>query len=135
MSDTETQVQLVQLKEIGQIALTVTDLERAKAFYKDALGMSLLFDAGTMVFFQIGTVRLMIGLPDPDAVDAPKSGGSTILYFKVDDIKSTHQSLQKAGVNFTHEPHLVAKMPDHELWMAFLKDPDENLLALMSEVR
>jgi hypothetical protein len=26
-------------------------------------------------------------------------------------------------------------LPDHELWMAFFRDPDENLLALMSEVR
>ena len=129
MSDSNGTMTAVQLNELGQIALTVNDLPRAKEFYKDALGMTLLFDAGKMAFFQCGTVRLMIGLPE---ADAPRGG--TILYFKVQDLNATFEALKKAGVAFTQDPHVVAKMPNYELSVAFFKDPDENVLALMSEV-
>jgi methylmalonyl-CoA/ethylmalonyl-CoA epimerase len=120
----------VQLNEIGQIALTVRDLARAKDFYQDTLGMRFLFDAGSMVFFQCGAIRLMIGLSE----EAGPIGG-TILYFKVADIHEVHADLTSKSVEFVQPPHLVAKMPDHELWMAFLKDPEGNMLGLMSEVR
>ena len=91
--------------------------------------MKFLFDAGTMAFFQCGAIRLMIGTSDQ-----PAAPSGTILYFKVQNIHQTHAALQAQKVAFTHEPHLVAKMPNHDLWMAFLKDPDGNTLALMSEV-
>ena len=91
--------------------------------------MKFLFDAGTMAFFQCGAIRLMIGTSDQ-----PAAPSGTILYFKVADIHQTHTALQAQGVTFTHEPHLVAKMPTHDLWMAFLKDSDGNTLALMSEI-
>jgi methylmalonyl-CoA/ethylmalonyl-CoA epimerase len=120
----------VQLNDIGQIALTVRDLGRAKDFYQNTLGMRFLFDAGTMAFFQCGAVRLMIGLSE-EAV----SVGGTILYFKVSDIQKVHATLIEEGVVFLQPPHLVARMPDHELWIAFLKDPEGNTLGLMSEVR
>jgi len=120
----------VQLNDIGQIALTVRDLARAKDFYQNTLGMRFLFDAGTMAFFQCGAVRLMIGLSE-EAVPI----GGTILYFKVADIHKVHGSLKEKDVGFVQPPHLVARMPDHELWMAFLKDPEGNTLGLMSEVR
>jgi methylmalonyl-CoA/ethylmalonyl-CoA epimerase len=120
----------VQLNEIGQIALTVRDLARAKDFYQNTLGMRFLFDAGSIAFFQCGTIRLMIGLSE-EAVPI----GGTILYFKVADIRKVHADLTGKSVEFVQPPHLVAKMPDHELWMAFLKDPEGNMLGLMSEVR
>jgi methylmalonyl-CoA/ethylmalonyl-CoA epimerase len=118
-----------RLESIGQIALTVNDLAESKHFYQDILGMKFLFDAGTMVFFQVGTVRLMIGL-----AEAPTTPEGTILYFRVADILAIAAALKEKGVIFEQEPHLVAKMPGHDLWMAFLKDPTGNVLALMSEV-
>jgi methylmalonyl-CoA/ethylmalonyl-CoA epimerase len=120
----------VQLNDIGQIALTVRDLARAKDFYQNTLGMSFLFDAGTMAFFQCGSIRLMIGSSE-ETVPI----GGTILYFRVSDIQRVHGVLAGKGVDFIQPPHLVARMPDHELWMAFLKDPEGNTLGLMSEVR
>ncbi|HVU47857.1 MAG TPA: VOC family protein [Terracidiphilus sp.] len=120
----------VRLDRIGQIALTVSDIAHAKDFYQNTLGMRHLFDAGTMSFFQCGEVRMMIG-----AKEKPIQSGGTILYFHVDDIHAAHEALEARGVAFTHKPHLVAKMPDHELWMAFFADPDGNPIALMCEVR
>jgi methylmalonyl-CoA/ethylmalonyl-CoA epimerase len=121
----------IHLNHIGQIALTVSNLDRSKAFYKDVLGMIFLFDAGTMVFFQCGQTRLMIGLSERDALVA---NTGTILYFKVEDIQQTHAWLQQQGVDFIQPPHLVARMADHDLWMAIFTDPDNNPLAVMSEV-
>jgi methylmalonyl-CoA/ethylmalonyl-CoA epimerase len=120
----------VHLDTIGQIALTVSDLAAAKQFYGDVLGMAFLFDAGTMAFYQCGTVRLMIGL-----AETPGPVGGTILYFKVDDIEATHTALVERKVEFVHAPRMVAKMPDHDLWLGFLKDPSGNTIGLMSEVR
>jgi methylmalonyl-CoA/ethylmalonyl-CoA epimerase len=124
MVDTGIQVNLNQL---AQIALTVTDLPRAKAFYKDILGMTFLFDAGSMVFFQCGDIRLMIGAGD-------NPGGGTILYFKVADIQQTYATLQHKAVAFPQPPHHIARMANHDVWLAEFKDPDGNNLALMSEV-
>jgi methylmalonyl-CoA/ethylmalonyl-CoA epimerase len=118
----------LQLSEIAQIAITVGDLAEAKAFYQDALGMRFLFDAGTMSFFQCGSVRLMIGTSEKQM-----EPGSTILYFRVPEIRHAHKSLQAKGVAFVQEPHLVARMKSHDLWLAFFKDPAGNTLALMSE--
>src|ERR1700678_992885 len=126
MNDSETGV---HLKDIGQISLTVLYLARAKNFYQNTLGIQFLFDAGTMVFFQCGPVGLMIGL----AEEAAPIGG-TILYFKVTDIQAVHRELEGCSVAFVEPPHLVARLPHHDLWMAFLKDPDGNVLGLMSEV-
>jgi len=119
----------VQFEKIGQIAITVTDLPRAKDFYLNTLGMRFLFDAGAMSFFQCGDIRLMIG-----AAEEPGPRGGTILYFKVEDIHRVHARLVAEGVEMVKAPHLVAKMPDHDLWMFFLKDPDGNVLGVMSEV-
>ncbi len=121
--------QSVHLSEIGQIALTVHDLALAKDFYQNILGMQFLFDAGTMAFFQCGTIRLMIGVSEK-----PFSNEGTILYFRVPDIHGVHSTLKNRGVSSVQEPHLVARMKSHDLWMSFLKDPDGNTLALMSEI-
>jgi len=120
----------VHLDHISQIAITVSDLASAKQFYQHALGMQFRFDAGTMAFFQCGAVRLLIGIGDK-----PFAPSSTILYFKVPDIESTYATLLAGGVTFAQPPHLVARMPDHELWLAEFKDPDGNPLALLTEKR
>lgn len=120
------------ISQIGQISVNVQDLDRAVAFYRDTLGLRLLFEAPPkMAFFDCGGVRLMLGVPEDPEFDHP----SSILYYKVDDIHAAHAALKERGADFRGEPHLVAKMPDHELWMAFLKDTEGNTLALMSEVR
>jgi methylmalonyl-CoA/ethylmalonyl-CoA epimerase len=119
----------VRFDKIGQIALTVADLARAKDFYQNTLGMKFLFDGGRVVFFQCGDVRLMLGDSEKD-----KPRGGTILYFKVDDIHATFAALKDMGVEFIDKPHLIAKMPDHDLWMTFLKDPDGNTLGVMCEL-
>jgi methylmalonyl-CoA/ethylmalonyl-CoA epimerase len=121
----------IHLDRIGQIAVTVSDLARAKDFYRNTLGMKFLFDAGNMAFFQCGDIRFMIGAGN----NTPTGRGATILYFKVDDIQAAHAQLCAQGVTFTTAPHLVAKMPDHDLWMAFLDDPDGNPIGLMCEAQ
>jgi len=119
----------VHLNEVAQIALTVTNLPEATAFYRDVLGMQFLFDAGTMAFFQCGTVRLMIGTSDK-----PTVSDGTIVYFRVPEMDSVCATLKDQGVAFVQEPHLVARMKSHDLWLAFVKDPAGNTLGLMSEV-
>lgn len=119
------------LAQIGQIAVTVHDLDRAVTFYRDTLGMSLLFQVPNLAFFGCNGVRLMLGVPETPEFDHPAS----IIYYKVADIQQAHVTLVARGATFTSEPHLIARMPDHELWMAFLKDSEGNTLGLMSEVR
>ncbi len=119
-----------QSLELGQISLIVSDLDTAVAFYRDKVGLQFLFQAPNLAFFDCGGVRLMVG---PPVGEAPK--GNSVLYFRTPDIDSEHTSMRDRGVKFVGEPHLVAKMPDHELWMAFFKDPEGNLMALMSEKR
>ena len=117
---------------IGQIAVVVQDLDRAVAFYRDTLGMRFLFQAPPkLAFFDCGGVRLMLDVPEEEEF----KHASSILYYKVDDIQATWATLRGRGVDFRDEPHLVARMPDHELWMAFFRDTEGNTLALMSEVR
>jgi methylmalonyl-CoA/ethylmalonyl-CoA epimerase len=119
----------VHFDKIGQIAITVSDLGRARKFYQNTLGMRLLFETGNMVFFQCGETRLMIG-----ASNKPASSEGTILYFRLPDIRAAHVHLKEQGVEFVQEPHLVARMPNHDLWIAFLKDPDGTVLGIMSEL-
>jgi len=119
------------LSAIGQIAITVRDVARAVAFYRDTLGIQLLFQAPpNLAFFDCGGVRLML---TPE--EKPGESFSSILYFKVAEIQTAFRALQDRGVTFEQNPHLIARMPDHELWMAFFRDPDSNMLALMCEVR
>ncbi len=119
------------LSQIGQIAINVYDTARAVAFYRDQLGMKFLFAAGQLAFFDAGGIRLMLTPPEKPEFDHPAS----ILYFKVPDIKQAHATLSQRGVKFEDAPHMIARMPDHELWMTFFRDSENNLLALMSEVR
>ncbi|HEX7122984.1 MAG TPA: VOC family protein, partial [Gemmatimonadaceae bacterium] len=117
---------------LGQISMNARDVARATAFYRDQLGLRHLFDAPpAMAFFDCGGVRLMLSRPESPAYDHPGS----VLYFRVGDIHQAHATLSERGVAFHDAPHLVAKLPDHELWMTFFADSEGNTLALMSEVR
>ncbi len=120
------------LARIGQIAVPVGDIDRAIAFYRDVLGMRFLFRAPPgLGFFDCAGVRLMLDAP----ARAQGQTGSSIIYYAVPDIAAAFEALLGRGVRFEAQPHLIAKLPDHDLWMAFFRDPDGNLLALMSETR
>ena len=120
------------LGQIGQIAVSVSDIGRAIAFYRDILGMRFLFHAPPgLGFFDCAGVRLMLDAP----ARVESQNYSSVIYYKVLDLHAAFETLSARGVRFEAGPHLVAKLPDHELWMAFFRDPDGNLLALMSEVR
>jgi methylmalonyl-CoA/ethylmalonyl-CoA epimerase len=119
------------IENIGQVAIRARDLPAAVAFYRDVLGLEFLFEAGTLAFLMCGDVRLMLALPENDTVDHE----SSTVYFRVPDIQAAYAELSERGVSFVDEPHLIVKMPDHELWMVFFRDPDGNLMGLMSEVR
>ncbi len=121
----------MQIEKMGQIAVNVKDLPRAIAFYRDQLKLQHLFDAGPkMSFFQCGEVRLMLSVAEKPEFNHPAS----IIYYKVTDLQAAHLELTAQGVTFEQLPTLVAPMPDHDLWMAFCRDSENNLLALMSEV-
>jgi methylmalonyl-CoA/ethylmalonyl-CoA epimerase len=127
MSTTSTGSEITALR---QIALTVSDVERGLTFYRDALGLKFLFSAGpNLAFLDIGGVRLMLGAPEPGF----KPGASSVLYFKVADIIAAYAELKARGVPFMDEPHFLAAMPDHDLWLCAFRDPDGNPLALMCE--
>src|SRR5262245_43444225 len=119
------------LSRIGQIGIVVKDLNRAVAFYRDTLGMPFLFQVPNLAFFDCGGVRLMLSPPERPDLDHPAS----ILYYNVDDLNQAYATLCERGAAFVDEPHLIAKMSDHDLWMAFLKDSEGNTLGLMCEVR
>jgi predicted enzyme related to lactoylglutathione lyase len=120
------------LAEIGQIAIVVGDVSQATAFYRDVLGLKFLFGAGpNLAFFAAGPVRLMLTTPQGHG----EVGKNSIIYFQVGDLKAVHAAVIARGAKNERGPALTAKMPDHELWIAFVRDPDGNLIGLMSEVR
>jgi methylmalonyl-CoA/ethylmalonyl-CoA epimerase len=117
-------------ERIGQIAVLVQDVERATAFYRDVLGLRFLFSAPPgLAFFDCGGVRLMLSRPEGE------SGGTSTLYYVVPDIQAAYDALRAKGATFIDAPHLIAPMPDHDLWMCFLRDSEGNVVGLMSEVR
>jgi catechol 2,3-dioxygenase-like lactoylglutathione lyase family enzyme len=120
----------IGISRLGQIAINVHDLDRATAFYRDTLGLPLLFTAGGLAFFDCGGVRLMLSRPEKPEFDHP----SSILYFAVPDIAAAHRQMLASGVRFEDKPHVIARMPAYDLWMTFFRDSEENFLALMSEV-
>ena len=120
------------LAEIGQIALTMSDVDKATIFYRDVLGLSFLFSAGSnLAFLAAGTVRVMLTTPQGHG----EPGKNSVLYFKVTDVVATHAAILARGATNERAPQLAAKMPDHELWIGFVRDPDGNLVGLMEEKR
>jgi catechol 2,3-dioxygenase-like lactoylglutathione lyase family enzyme len=122
--------QTIRLGNIGQIALPVRDIQKSIRFYRDLLGMTLLFQFPNMAFFDCGGIRLMLSLPESEMYQNPGS----VIYFKTEDIEEAFRQLSEKGVLFLDKPHRIADMGDHEIWMTFFRDPDQNPLALMSEV-
>ena len=113
---------------IAQIAVTVENLERAKSFYRDVLGLEHLFDAPPgLVFFRCGETRLMLSRPEGDS-----SSGSSILYYGVDDVEAAHRAMADAGVAFAEAPRCIAKVDGRDVWLAVCSDSEGNLLGLMS---
>jgi len=124
----------VGVSRIGQIAFTVSDLPRAVAFYRDVLGLPFLFEAPpSMAFFDCGGTRLMLTPPERDGAVAGQQFNS-VLYFTVAAIQDAARALGERGVSFAQPPHIVARLAAFDLWMAFFRDPDGHMLALMSEV-
>lgn len=119
----------VQIRKLKQIAIVVNDVPAMAAFYESSLGIKKLFDAPGMSFFDLNGVRLMLSLPSNAGVDK----GNSILYFDTANIEQSTDQLKAKGVSFEREPFMVAKMPDHEFWLAFFRDPEQNLLALSCE--
>jgi len=119
----------LNLQQIGQIALAVGDVDRAEAFYERVLGLRKLYRFGDLTFFDCAGVRLML----EKAHDAGAVRRSSVIYFRCADIALAVRELQTRGVSFSENPRLIAKMDDHDLWMAFFHDPDKNPMALMEE--
>jgi methylmalonyl-CoA/ethylmalonyl-CoA epimerase len=120
----------MQLARIEQIAMPVRDLERATAFYRDRLGMKLLFDVPPhLAFFDCDGVRLALSISSDPMYDPPGS----IVYYRVADIEASHVELENRSVEFLQGPHKVAELGDVEIWMAFFEDTEGNTLALTSE--
>jgi methylmalonyl-CoA/ethylmalonyl-CoA epimerase len=116
--------------QLAQVALQVEDLPRSVAYYRDVLGLKLLFEVPNLAFFDIGGVRLMLS-----AAAQEGERQESVLYYKVDDLNSSYEALLGRGAKNESAPHLIARMPDHDLWMAFLRDPDNRLVGLMAEVK
>jgi methylmalonyl-CoA/ethylmalonyl-CoA epimerase len=116
---------------IRQIAVVCKDVARATAFYRDTLGLPFLFAAGpNLAFFDCGGVRLMLS-----SDNAGHDNLSSMLYYLVTDIEGTQRDLEGKGVAFVEKPHVIAKMPDHELWLSAFNDSEGNVLGLMEEKR
>jgi methylmalonyl-CoA/ethylmalonyl-CoA epimerase len=118
------------LEKIRQISINVHDPDRAVAFYRDILGLKLLFRAGHLAFFDCDGIRLMLSAPEKPEFDHP----SSILYFKVADIQQAFAELRARNVTTEGVPNLVARMPDHDLWLAEFRDSEGNVMCLMAEV-
>ncbi|MDB5347133.1 MAG: methylmalonyl-CoA epimerase [Schlesneria sp.] len=121
---------VVKLSRIGQIAVNVRNAQRAIAFYRDTLGMEFLFEVPGMGFFNCDGIRLMLSEVESADFNYPAS----IIYYGVEDIHATYETLSQGGVVFTSPPRKIASVAEHDLWMAFFKDPDDNVLGLMSEI-
>lgn len=118
---------------IAQIAVVVHDLKKAVAFYRDTLGLKLLFEVPTSAFFECGGVRVMLALPEaqhPELDHAP-----SIIYYRVDDIVAAATALKAKGVKLEGEPHVVGQMGDKDIWIGHFYDPENNLHALTSETK
>jgi methylmalonyl-CoA/ethylmalonyl-CoA epimerase len=118
------------IQKIGQIGVPVKDLNRALDFYKEKLGLSLLFNTNSMAFFECNGLRLMLTLPEKEEFAL----SSSVIYFEVNNIKDTYELLLGKEVTFIDEPHVVAKMGQTETWMVFFQDTEDNTHALLSEV-
>jgi DNA-binding CsgD family transcriptional regulator/catechol 2,3-dioxygenase-like lactoylglutathione lyase family enzyme len=120
----------LRLGPIGQISRTVRDIDEACAWYGKVLGLKHLYTFGKLAFFDLGGTRLYL------SAEGAEAGPESILYLRVDDIGAAYNELTARGVEFKGAPHLIFRHADGlEEWMAFFKDPEGRLLALMAQVR
>lgn len=118
---------MTKIESLGQVARSVSDTAASEVWYREVLGLTHLYTFGTLAFFDIGGMRLMLSQQEGGA------GKESILYLRVSDIVAAHRELAARGVKFTHAPHLIHKHADgREEWMAFFEDPDGRPLALMA---
>jgi methylmalonyl-CoA/ethylmalonyl-CoA epimerase len=115
------------IQAVGQVAIPSGELDASIAFYRDVLGVPFLFRAGELAFFQCGEVRLML--------TAEGAGASSIVYYRVEDVRAAYDALKAKEAPLVDEPHLIARLPDREVWMFFLRDPSGNTLGVMAEPR
>jgi methylmalonyl-CoA/ethylmalonyl-CoA epimerase len=121
----------VGIQSIGQIAIAVSDIEEATRFYRDVLGLNLLFEAPPgLAFFDCDGVRLMLTTKQ----GAEEDHKTSVIYYRAPDIDAAVKALKQKGVSFVREPQMTAKMEDHELWIGFFRDPDNTLIGIMAEV-
>lgn len=114
---------------LAQVAIPVRNLDRARAFYRDTLGLAHLFDAPpALAFFRCGQTRLMLSPPE-----GPETAGSSILYYAVPDARAAEADLIAAGVVFESSAHFIARVDNRDIWLAICRDSEGNLLGLMSE--
>ena len=116
---------------VGQIQVNAKDVQQSLAFYRDVLGLRFLMEIPGAAFLDAGNLRLMIAKAETPEFDHP----SSIIYYRVPDLTAAFEAVRGAGAKVAHEPQLIARMPDHELWMAFVRDPADNYVGLMAEVR
>lgn len=119
------------IQGIVQIGIPIKKLDRAVEYYKEVLGLPLLFQTENMAFFNSNGQRLLLSLPEKEEF----ANASSVLYFKVEDIQKSVEQLKEKGVSFIDQPHVVAKMGNTETWMSFFKDSEGNTHALTSEVQ
>ncbi|HEX7063505.1 MAG TPA: VOC family protein [Bacillales bacterium] len=120
----------LNIQKVGQVSVPVHDLGKAVQFYQEVLELPFLFEAPNMAFFECNGLRLLLSIPENDQFDHP----SSTLYFQVEDIQRSFELLTERGTAVLGKPHKIAEMDGMETWMAFFKDPDENIHALTSEV-
>jgi len=118
------------IQSIGQIAIAVSNVEQSLVFYRDKLGLKLLFDVPpNLAFLDCGGIRLMLTTQQGESIDHQTS----VIYYKVANLDEAVDMIKEKGIEFIREPQLTARMPDHELWQGFIRDPDENLIGIMAE--
>jgi methylmalonyl-CoA/ethylmalonyl-CoA epimerase len=117
------------LSQLGQIAYNVADVDRTETFYEQTLGLKKMYRYGDLVFFDCNGVRLLLAKPENG--EAVVTQGA--IYFKVPDLPAAVADLKGRNAPFIDTMHLVAPMPDHDLWMTFVRDPDGHLIGLMME--
>jgi len=120
---------MAAVNQIGQIAVSVDDVDAAEQFYTEVVGLRKLFRFGSLLFFDCAGVRLLV----EQSAKSPFEPCSSVIYFRTPDLTVAYPDLKARGAVFVDEPHLIAPMQDHDLWMAFFKDPAGNLMALMQE--
>ena len=121
----------MKIHGVGQISISVTDVDRAVEFYRDILGINFLFQVpgdNPMAFFDCSGIRLYINQPEN-----PEHAGTSVIYFQVDSAQDAATELTSRGVTIESEPHIIHQTENYTLWMAFFRDPDGNLMAVMSE--